>query len=328
MMKQKVKKLVGVLITSMLIIIFVGYLGHVVRPLDCDMSVNAVRAFHEMPEDSIQVIGYGSSHMWRGLNVMEMYEEYGIGAYNYGCNWQRINTTLLFLHDSFRTQSPDVVLIECYNVSSLLVDTNVNGEVYYTREIPESMAKQRYLKQCFGDDVERYLSYYMPLCAFHDNWSNLSEGSFLPTSNYRDFTKTMGYVDHEQAVGISIPSREELPQRELSESAVEVLDEMLALCKENDAEVVFYITPYSGAFGYGDAMKKYAAENDCVFLDLYELIDEVGIDGSTDYFDSGHTNISGATKIANYLGKYIVENYELTDMREIENNIWEQALQK
>lgn len=49
-----------------------------------------------MPENTIEVIGYGSSRMWRGLAPIEMYEAYGIGAYNYGCNWQHINTTELF----------------------------------------------------------------------------------------------------------------------------------------------------------------------------------------------------------------------------------------
>ena len=48
------------------------------------MLFKAIKTFHELPENSIDVIAYGSSHTWKGLNTMKMYEDYGIGAYNYG----------------------------------------------------------------------------------------------------------------------------------------------------------------------------------------------------------------------------------------------------
>lgn len=53
------------------------------------------------------------------------------------------------------------------------MDVNLNGEICYTRGIRESKDKQDYLKQCFGTDKRRYLSYYIPLYAFHDNWVDL-----------------------------------------------------------------------------------------------------------------------------------------------------------
>lgn len=103
-----------------------------------------------MPEDSFEVIAYGSSHVWHCLDVMEMYEIYGIGAFNYGSNWERINTTALYLEDSFRTQSPKVVLIETFNVNRIRKNLDMNGEIYCTRELPESEAKQKYLQTCLG----------------------------------------------------------------------------------------------------------------------------------------------------------------------------------
>lgn len=44
-------------------------------------------------------------------------------------------------------------------------------------------------------------------------------------------------------------------------------------------------------------------------------------------FNSDHLNTNGAEKISNFLGEYIVNNYNVTDMRNIENNIWEAAKQ-
>lgn len=44
---------------------------------------------------------------------------------------------------------------------------------------------------------------------------------------------------------------------------------------------------------------------------------------SADFCDKHHMTNSGATKVADYLGKYIVENYDVTDMRNVEGNLWE-----
>ncbi|MCH5279929.1 MAG: hypothetical protein J1E61_00560 [Lachnospiraceae bacterium] len=321
-----IKKVIGCTVTITIIICLIYKLGILVRPANTDIAFNAIDAFHDMPENSLEVIGYGSSKMWRGMDPMEMYAQYGIGAYNYGCNWQHINTTELFIKDSLLTQSPKVILIETYLINDVLKNIDMNGEIYYTRALPESEGKRQYLKQCFGDDKERYLSYYVPLCAFHDNWTNLSESNFLKNADDTDFYSTMGFVYKEDVVSITIPDPLTFEQADLSEDAIEILDEIVSICKENSIDIIFYTAPYQGTYAYSDAMKKYAAENGCAYFNLFECIEEIGIDGETDFSDAGHLNNSGAVKVADFLSEYIVNNYDVTDMRTIEGNIWEQNL--
>ena len=89
-------------------------------------------------------------------------------------------------------------------------------------------------------------------------------------------------------------------------------------------EVVFYTAPRHGDYLYSNAMKQYAEEHGCQYLDLFEKIEEMGIDGETDFSDENHLNDSGATKVADYLGEYIVNHYNVTDMRTVPGNIWEE----
>ena len=47
---------------------------------------------------------------------------------------------------------------------------------------------------------------------------------------------------------------------------------------------------------------------------------------NSNFYDKGHLNDTGIIKVSNYLGRYIVEHYNLTDMRKIKNNIWQNIL--
>lgn len=172
------KKIVCCISCAAIIGISVFYAGRLLQPNFTVDAFHAIESFHSMPENSFDVIACGSSHVYKGLNVNEMTEKYGFSAYNYGCNWQFLNTTTLFFEDALRTQSPKVVLIETFNVDKVHEDTDLNGEIYYTKGISDFKGKREYLAQCFGKNKDRYLSYYIPLLAFHENWTNVNYYSF------------------------------------------------------------------------------------------------------------------------------------------------------
>lgn len=328
-MKSILQKVLCVLATISIIVFAVYKLGYYLRPTSTDFCIDAINTFHSMPCDSIEVIGYGSSHEWHAINPEVLYDEYGIGAYNYGCNWQKINTSLLFLEDSFRTQKPKVVLMETGKIDVFKMDENVDGEIYYTKAIDEFDGKFRYLKQALGRNKERFFSYYVPLCAFHDNWISLEESSFYTDLSYSsDYYSTMGYDANDSVIEVNIPSYNPSVQSDLWPESIECLDRMLEVCKDNDAELILFTVPWEGEFAFTDALHEYAAQNGCVYLDLFEHLDEIGLDGKTDFLDGAHVNNNGAEKVSKFLGNYLLQNYDLTDYRTVDNNIWEQNLKR
>lgn len=338
-MKNTLKNILSCIVVLAAVVALLIYLGDVMRPTYTDMSVVAVRTFHELPENSVEAIIFGSSHAWRGVNPMEMYRSEGIGAYNYGCNWQHINTTGLFVNDALLTQTPKVVLVETYRVGDLIEDSNPDGEIYYTRSFKNTEAKTRYLQGCFGNNLERYLSYYLPFGLFHYNWEGLEpsnfsldyirNGSLLGSMGYAGSSeKTEGDGVDSQAVNpIEIPDWHEFWQQPLSEKSLDELNRIMTACNEKNVKVIFFTLPgNSGEFIYGNALQEYAAANGAVYLDFYDLADEAGLDGATDFADGEHLNNDGATKVGAYLAKYIKDNYEVTDYRTIEGNLWERNL--
>ena len=294
-----------------LITISIIYSGRLLQPNFTIDALNAIDAFHDMPENSIDVIACGSSHVWKGFNAQTITDKYNLNTYNYGCNWQFFNTTSLFFQDALRSQTPKVVLIETYNVDKIHQDEDLNGEIYYTRAISDFPGKRQYLKQCFGDNKDRYLSYYIPLLAFHENWANINMYSFDPGTSTEEFIASRGFSGHDNITPVTISAPGTFEQKELPESSVEILDNMVNICHEKNIELIFYTVPYEGEYNYSNALSKYASANNCTYIDFFKLMDETGLDCETDFMDFEHLNTNGATKIADYLGEYITTHYSI-----------------
>ena len=45
-------------------------------------GINQTRAFYEQPKNTIDVLGIGSSHVHCGINTAELWDKYGIAAYD------------------------------------------------------------------------------------------------------------------------------------------------------------------------------------------------------------------------------------------------------
>lgn len=311
-LKRKVICIVSCIIPILIIGLCVHKLNYIFRPTDTDGAFEQINTFHNLPSESLDIIVYGSSLAYRGVDSLTLSELCGVTAYNYGYNWQKINTTKLFVMDSFLTQSPKLALIECRFAHQPLDDVNMDAQIYYTRYLNVDKERRDYLKKCFGGNLERYLSYYCPLIAFHDNWSSLSSKSFLPLNREETILlTTMGAsTGSETITPIVIPDQSSLPQMELSQSAVAELQEIVDLCKKNNTEVLFFSAPYAGVNQYSNAMKSFADDNDCKYVDMFEYIDEIQLDANTDFHDDSHLNQNGVIKMTSFLGKYICDNYD------------------
>lgn len=325
-MQQFFRRYVGCIVVLGMVLGGIVALGHIVRPLDTDGAYSQIESFHSLPENSLEVILYGSSHTYRGVSAMELYESYGIGAYNYGWNWQKINTITLFLKDSLLTQKPKVVLVDTYTCNEVLKDVDIGPEIYYSRYIHDKTAQREYMEQCFGKDINRYLSYYVPLIPFHDNWNSITRSSFLPLRSNTAHLSTMGFSATDQVEACTIPDPAKFSQKELSSDAIAELDKIVTICRERDIEPVFFTVPHAHEYPYGKAMEEFCRSRGCVYLNLFDYLDDMGFDETTDFSDYSHLNTSGATKVAAFLGDFLVNNYTLTDMRTVEGNVWQRML--
>lgn len=322
-MKQVMKRALSCLITFGLIALILVKLSPLFRPEDTEDCKEKNNFFYTLPKNSVEVMIYGSSHAYRGISTEKLYAEYGIGAFNDAWNWQKIDTTRLFIEDSLAYQKPKVALIETFHISEVNRNSDPTAEIYSSKYLRNKSAVNEYLKNCFGNNVKSYLGYYLPVIVLHENWNKLKKCNFSDNA-MDDFHRiNMGYCKTD---GITVLSRSNITCNEqsgLDPDAKEELEKIVSLCKENDIKIVFFTTPYNGNNAHHDAMKEYSEANDCIYVDFFELFDELGFDPESDFSDGGHLNVFGAEKVSDYLGKVLAQNFDLTDMREVEGNLWQ-----
>ena len=311
-LRNNTKRIFEFILVAIAIVSCLAGLSFLLRPVGIDNGIAAIEVFHELPEKSVDIMIFGSSHPWSAINARQLSEECNVDAYNYSCMWQSINTTDLFVNDAFLTQNPKLVIVDVGRVNYILDSDELNGELYYTRGLENTTAKKRYLKDCFGSNKESYFNYNFPIAQFHNNWSDISEQSFTAIDQRKEMiAENMGSLSIDTVVPVELLNEDDFWQEELSDEMRRYLDDIVAVCNEHGAQVLFVTIPfYSVEYFYGDAMKEYALENGCDLIDFYRLVDEMGIDGNTDFYDTEHLNSSGAKKLTGYLSEYISSNYE------------------
>lgn len=312
MINRTKKNIFYTILCIILTVLFVTISGNILAPTDNDTAISRtqIQTFHALPENSIDVISFGSSHNWRGMN-MQPFIDNGISAYNYGNNWQHINTTQQFLYDALKTQSPKIVLIESVNAYKLLQEMDMEGEIFYTRNLKPDIHRIEYLHQCFGSYLKpfRYFSYVFPVLTFHSNWENITTDNFKRNPGDCNFLESHGSVLIQDAMPLPFEWNGECPdQFEFDSRPLEILTDIAKTCNENNITLIFYTSPGFDEYHYTDAIQRFADEHNCLYVSKDEIWKATGINGEIDFSDYSHLNASGATKVGKYLSE-IVKKY-------------------
>ena len=81
------------------------------------------------------------------------------------------------------------------------------------------------------------------------------------------------------------------------------------------------------SYAKSKALEDFASSYGIPVIDYIKNMDELGLNTSADFRNTGHVNDNGAGKIARNLGQYLVSNYNLPDRRKDGGgNTWDLSL--
>ena len=146
--------------------------GELVRPKESSFD-----SFYSIPNDTVDMIIVGSSHVYCGYIPAILWEEYGISAFNiYG--WAvPTRTAYSYIIEALKTQTPKVVVLD---VASLFYGISANSEevddMNYSGNINFRMGFNRYdlmLKDTYESFHKRSFGEVNDITKYHSNWKDI-----------------------------------------------------------------------------------------------------------------------------------------------------------
>lgn len=270
-----------------------------------------VGGFWNEPEDSMDVVAAGSSHLYCAMSPVVLYQQTGLRSYVLGTQQQPPLATYYYLKEAFRNQSPEVVIVEGYLFLSDHETVNPGVAHDAIDPFPASLNKLRLIRELEVEGSKE--TYYVNLLRFHDRWKELTQADFTFDSTGADdplhgymFFSGVGESDCRQVCydGVSaVPLREE---------NLQILLDIKALAEEKGARMLLLLVPFpteEADRGKILTLTRFAGENGIDVLDMNTLVDAIGLDSSADFYDWSHLNVKGAEKVTGFLGGYLTERY-------------------
>lgn len=318
---MKRKNILEIGLFAMGLLIVLGCLNYIMRN---KAAAKTMLGFRYEPKNTIDVVFLGNSHMNQGVLPIELWNSYGITAYNDAMMSQTGDKTYYVAEEVISEQSPQIIVVDLF--SMIVCDTSTLSHV--TVDNLRFDIRMKAIANTIPENDK--LEYYVPLYCYHDRWKELEYKDFIPP-----VIRYMPRVNYRKGATIvgtwmkTICSEEVLQVREsveLSEDVKYWNEQLMKLCKKNDVELIYVVLPYSYPISGSirdtvSQMKQYNAleimckENDVTYINLFNYLDEMDFDFATDMADESHVNAKGAVKITNFLGKYLKTNYVLEDRR-------------
>lgn len=269
--------------------------------------------FYSLPKNSADVLCFGSSHNMCTVNHGILWNEHGFTSASAGGIGLSLRTTYYFMRETLNYQKPKVILLETvYSVW--------DSEDYTSYEevmaLNHSKDRAALVKELYGDN-ENYMDYLLRLPVYHTRYWETSKKDFTGFGMY-----SLGYYGTWNIYSNGEPrefSKTEKAEA-IDEEKFEWLQKIVALCKEKEIPLVFYISPYNAYVDQAEWnqlkwVEDYAEKQDIPMINFNRMYEELQIDFTHDYADNHHLNVYGGEKVTRYLGNYLSENYDLEDHR-------------
>lgn len=332
MLKKIGKKNLIVFMISIIIFVVAFFtLQHLVMPkyMDNVLEGSFISEYYN-ETTSHDVIMIGDCEVYETFSPIVMWKDYGITSYIRGSAQQLIWQSYYLLQEMLDYEKPKVVV---YNVQSMTHNEPQKEE--YNRMTLDGMKMSKYKISSIKASMtkeEKILDYLFPILRYHNRIFELIDSDFKYYFNKRKVTHN-GYYMRIDVLPYKEKWYEEKPDNlKFGDTAYKYLDKITNLCKENDIKLVLVKAPSISPKWYKKYDKqiiKYAKENNLLYINYLNLIDELGIDYNTDTYDGGlHMNLSGAEKLSKHLGKVLQSNYSLDDHRKDEDlkSIWQEKI--
>lgn len=275
-----------------------------------------ITAEYYREKTGIDVIFAGSSTVQAGISPMVLYREYGITAYDRSNSSQVIPITYCMIQDAIKRNKPELVVVDV----GFLYQPDDFVDEGSSRKSMDSLKWSKAKFDCIldiMDETENITDYVFPILRFHSRWNDLS----LEDLKYWVYKPDVTYNGQMLQFQTEDGSAEYNPYNlddtvKATDKTMDYLQKIIDVCKSNDVQLMFIKLPMIRG-NWNDSIDSQitdiANNNGVLYFNFIEDYDDIGLVRPDDFSDEQHMNSFGSEKFTKYLGKYIIENYSVTN---------------
>ncbi len=293
------------------------YLVSSVLSIKSGHGIDQQAGLYWQPEDTIDAVMMGTSHIHCNVNTALLWEKYGIAAYDYSGAEQPLWMTYFYLREVYKYQKPKVVVLDLYAPAKFKADYQYKWMAENIYGMRFSMNKLEMLMASV--EPSKFSQYFPSFAVYHNRYDDLEKEDF--ENFFWDIEDKAAFKGYTPYWSIWPQKRQEISETEsggLTSKSEEYLRKIIAYTKEQGSELIFMVAPYPMS---ADEKKTYnsiaqiARQEDVAFIDFNDYYDEMGLDFERDFNDTSHLNYWGSCKFSDYLGAYLVKTGKLPDRR-------------
>lgn len=279
-------------------------------------------------KDYYDLIYVGTSMVITNISAEEIYLNYGIPSISIGEPLQMTFLSYYSLEEALKFQNPKVVIYDTQalfyteEIQELNIDQDEAFYIHTTLDNLDNLkTKYEAVKQVKSfHPSSTYLEYFSKMYYNHAKWKNISKDNFVSLQN-KDIImgsrSLLGILENTTNDDVNRINMDDNKRTEIPEVNKEYLYKIKNLCDKNDVQLIL-VRSCGKKFWYMDqynAIEELAREMNVDFLDLAIYEEQIGFDWRTDSYDGTHHNVSGTKKWSDFLGEYLINNYDFNDRR-------------
>ena len=272
------------------------------------LNADLIRPYYDEPDNSLDVVFVGSSHIMCGIYPMELYERRGYTSYVFASSAQVMPQTYYQTVAALETQTPQLLVLD---MGDLFFSTKTGDKSFVhmqTDNIRYSANKVRLIMDLI--EPEERLPNLLSLIQYHDRWEDVTEEDFAPITGLTKGAKISAEATPFDPPEVPDTKRWTAP----SENADKYLRKTLELCRDRGVDVLLLYLPSIVSPEHYEVIfsaRHYAEEYGVDFLNLMDYTDELALDYAADFRDAAHLNQAGALKATELVGEYIDTHYQI-----------------
>ncbi len=315
----KYRKVSNIFIRLGFVMIFVLIIGQ----LDTLLSMKTYhgimqnRAMYAQPEDTVDVVFLGSSHIHCDVNTALLWDDYGIAGFDYSAAEQPIWITYYYLKEFCKYQDPELVVIDLYSIARF-------GDGFNEFWMPDNVYGMNFSlnkAQLMFDacDQEQINKYFPSFAGYHNRYAELEDKDYeLLDISEEDLAEFKGYTPYyDLTIGLS-PCLGVTDKTPIPKKSKEYLQKIIDYTKEHEIELMLIVNPYPSTVEdekIYNSIEEMARDNGVDYVNMNKFTDVMGLNTQEHYNDDSHLNFQGSCVFSSYLGSYIKDNYVIEDHR-------------